>query len=116
MEEKLQELIAAQADDMIARRRDFHKYPEAAWTEFRTASLVAETLSSLGYRVETGQEVIAPEDMMGLPAPQAVEYHIRRALQQGANSQWVAKMSGGENRCGRYDVIFSARADCGPPF
>ena len=37
---------AAQAlkEKTIVRRRDFHMHAEAAWTEFRTASIVAKTL------------------------------------------------------------------------
>lgn len=37
-------------EKIIAYRRDFHKYAETAWTEFRTASLVAEYLDKLGYK------------------------------------------------------------------
>jgi aminobenzoyl-glutamate utilization protein A len=33
----------------ISRRQDFHKHAEAGWTEFRTASIVANTLKGLGY-------------------------------------------------------------------
>ena len=36
--------------DLMEIRRDLHRYPEAAWTEFRTSSLVAERLERLGYR------------------------------------------------------------------
>ena len=34
--------------DLIDIRRDLHRYPEAAWTEFRTSSLIAERLERLG--------------------------------------------------------------------
>ena len=40
--------------EMIAWRRDFHMHPELGFTEFRTAKIVAETLKSLGWRVQTG--------------------------------------------------------------
>jgi len=36
---------------IIAYRRDFHKYPELGWTEFRTSSLIARRLAELGYEV-----------------------------------------------------------------
>lgn len=39
-------------------RRDFHKHAEAGWTEFRTASIVAERLDELGYDLKIGKEVI----------------------------------------------------------
>lgn len=80
----------------IAWRRDFHKYAEAAWTEFRTAAIVADTLSQLGYEVQTGAEVVAAEAMMGVPSSQELKKHQERALVQGANPLWVEKMQGGK--------------------
>lgn len=79
----------------IARRRDFHQYAEAAWTEFRTAAIVADVLSGLGYTVEVGQEVVAAEAMMGVPSVRELEQHMERAIRQGANPLWVEKMRGG---------------------
>ena len=68
MNSKVLELAEAQREKLITRRRDFHNYPEVAWTEFRTASIVADTLASLGYQVLTGEEVINQEAMMGVPS------------------------------------------------
>jgi aminobenzoyl-glutamate utilization protein A len=80
----------------VARRRDFHKHAEAAWTEFRTASIVAKTLQGLGYQVLTGDEVIDPRQMMGVPSAAELERHLRRALEQGADAAWAEKMRGGK--------------------
>lgn len=41
-------------DELIARRRDFHQHPETAFTETRTAGIVANTLTDLGLEVSTG--------------------------------------------------------------
>jgi len=41
-------------DRLIAWRRDFHRHPELAFQEHRTAGIVAEHLERLGYRVRTG--------------------------------------------------------------
>ncbi|MBE2182088.1 MAG: amidohydrolase [Anaerolineae bacterium] len=41
-------------EKLIARRRDFHRHPELAFEETRTASIVASTLSELGLEVQTG--------------------------------------------------------------
>ncbi len=41
-------------DEMISRRRDFHRHPELAFEEFRTAAIVAETLHDLGLEVRAG--------------------------------------------------------------
>jgi amidohydrolase len=47
---------AAQAarETLVARRRDFHAHPEIAFTETRTAAIVADTLRSLGLEVQAG--------------------------------------------------------------
>lgn len=80
----------------IARRRDFHKHAEAAWTEFRTASIVADTLTALGYEVLAGAEVVDEQAMMGVPSEAELNRHAERALAQGANPEWVEKMRGGK--------------------
>ncbi len=40
--------------EMVALRRDIHMHPELGFEEKRTASLIAETMENLGYRVQTG--------------------------------------------------------------
>ncbi len=80
----------------IARRRDLHKHAEAAWTEFRTASIVATELAALGYRVLAGAEVVEASAMMGVPPAADLEQHLERALAQGADPVWVEKMRGGK--------------------
>jgi amidohydrolase len=42
------------ADQLPAWRRDFHKYPELSFQEFRTAGVVAQTLGEMGLEVQTG--------------------------------------------------------------
>lgn len=80
----------------IKRRRDFHHYAETAWTEFRTASIVAATLTKLGYDVQVGDEVIEETAMMGVPSEPELAIHMQRAVDQGADPTWVEKMRGGK--------------------
>ncbi|MCS6773894.1 MAG: M20 family metallopeptidase [Anaerolineae bacterium] len=44
----------AMRDRIVALRRDLHRHPELAFEELRTAGIVAEALSALGYEVQTG--------------------------------------------------------------
>ena len=91
----LQEKIKALEPTFIGYRRDFHKYPEAGWTEFRTAAIVVEKLQAMGYEVKYGPEAVAKEDMMGVPSPEELKQHMERAINQGANPEIVKKMEGG---------------------
>ena len=96
MDMNIIELAQALKDKTVERRRDFHKYAEVGWTEFRTAAIVADVLTSLGYNVLVGDEVIVPDAMMGVPSAQELDYHMERAIQQGGNPVWVEKMHGGK--------------------
>lgn len=84
------------AEKTRARRREFHKYAETAWTEFCTATIIADTLAELGYQVFTGAEVVDEHAMMGVPSAAQLDRQVERALAQGAKRQWVEKMRGGK--------------------
>ncbi len=96
---RLEKKIIAMADDMrpelVRRRRDIHAHPEPGWTEFRTASLVADALTQAGYLVQTGEDAIKKSAMMGVPDATTLQAAQKRALEQGANPIWVEKMAGG---------------------
>lgn len=59
-------------------RRDFHRYPETAWMEYRTSAVLADGLCRLGYRVYVGEEIVNPQVMMGRPDSSAQEEYRRR--------------------------------------
>ncbi|HYL82376.1 MAG TPA: amidohydrolase [Candidatus Acidoferrum sp.] len=101
----------------VARRRDFHKHAEVAWTEFRTASIVARTLQALGYQVLAGDEVVEASAMMGVPSKAELERYAERALSQGADRMWVEKMRGGKTgvvgvlKCAKPGPTIALRVD-----
>lgn len=41
-------------DELVARRRDFHRHPELRFQEHRTAQVIAQELNQLGLEVQTG--------------------------------------------------------------
>lgn len=79
---------------MIAWRRDFHKYPEVGWTEFRTASIIAYELQSLGFQVQVGKEVVS-EERMGVPSEEILTKVYECARTNGGYIGFIDKMVGG---------------------
>lgn len=77
-------------DSMTERRRDFHRYPETGWTEFRTTSLVAQILESLGFSLRFASDFINPEDVMGRSID--VIREKKRALEQGGDAAMLERM------------------------
>lgn len=80
--------------ELIDDRRNFHKYAETGWTEFRTTSVIAERLENLGYKVNVGCEIIEKSSVMGRPQNDIIEENIKRAISQGAQIKWINKMKG----------------------
>lgn len=91
---------------LVAIRRDFHRYAESKWREFRTASKVAEHLMALGIPCQLGSEISAAGMGFSYPAPEALEEDMQRAIGQGANPALVARMEG---RPGVVGVIDTGR-------
>lgn len=92
---KIIKLVDDIAPEMIAKRRDFHKYPEIAWTEMRTASIIARNLADLGYEVLIGKEVCDAESRANLPSDEELEEAYNRAIAQGADPEYVKATKGG---------------------
>lgn len=96
---------------IINYRRNFHKYPEAGWTEFRTAAIIVEKLRDMGYAVKIGPDAVKKEDMQGVPSYQELTRHMERAIKQGANPELVKAMEGGltgivaELKCGEGPTV-----------
>ena len=92
---RVKELATALEPELVVARRDFHKYAEVSWTEFRTTAILAKKLTRLGYQVDIGDTVINKDAMMGVPSPDVLKKHMERAVAQGADPDLAAQMSGG---------------------
>ena len=109
------EIIAQNAQameaELIAQRRDFHKHAESGWFEMRTTSIVARKLTQLGYEVLLGEKVCKREARMGVPSDEALEKNYQRAIEQGADPEFVEYTKGGMTgvvgilRCGEGPTI-----------
>lgn len=83
------------APELVRIRRDLHAHAESGWTEFRTAALVVERLTALGYEVRFGPEVLSRDHMAGLPPQAELDRHLERAIAQGAHPDIARRMAGG---------------------
>ena len=109
--EKIVKLAEELAPEMTCLRRDFHKYAEAGWTEMRTSSIIARKLTDLGYEVLVGDQVCDRDTRMGVPSDEALEASYQRAVEQGADPEFVEATKGGMTgvigilRCGEGPTV-----------
>lgn len=117
MEKAILQTAAEAAPRAIAYRRDFHKHPEMAYQECRTASIVARRCADLGLRVEVGPTVMKAESRLGLPAEEELEAAYRRAEREGADPAFLPATRGGFTgvvahlETGRPGPVVALRAD-----
>ena len=93
--EAIIQLAEGMEENLVARRRDFHKYAESGWFEMRTSSLIARRLTELGYEVLTGEDVCKKEERMGLPSQEELDKSYERAIAQGADPEFVQRTKDG---------------------
>ena len=93
--EKIQQITKQIEPELIAQRRDFHKYAETGWLEMRTSSIIARKLTELGYEVLTGEDVCLVEARMGVPEEAVLKEAYERALAQGADPEFRPRTRGG---------------------
>ncbi|MCS7012254.1 MAG: M20 family metallopeptidase [Chloroherpetonaceae bacterium] len=102
--EQIKAAISAETDkifdEVVALRREFHRYPELAYEEVRTAGIVAEYLEGLGLEVQRGvaktgvvahlngaaangsSKVVALRaDLDALPMPEETTHAFRSAIE-----------------------------------
>jgi aminobenzoyl-glutamate utilization protein A len=75
--------IAAHFPEAVEWRRQLHRNPQPAWLEFYSTGLVAEKLSSWGYKVSLGKQIIAADKRQVVPDAQTLEAEYQRALRAG---------------------------------
>lgn len=76
-------------------RRDFHRFPEPGWLEFRTSAIIAEKLEAWGYDVYVGKEIVDGVSL-GVPDKSQAEVFYNKALESDVSSKWLEKMEAGK--------------------
>jgi len=89
---------------LVSWRRDFHRHPELALEEHRSAGIIAEELSRLGFHVETG---LAETGVVGLlegdePGPVVMARFDMDALpiEEANQTDYVSENNGVMHACG----------------
>ncbi|MGN6128620.1 MAG: amidohydrolase, partial [Humibacter sp.] len=82
-------------EEAIALRRDFHQHPELGFCEFRSASIVADRLTDLGWRTRVGTDVMRADARLGVPAADELDAAYSWALERGAVEHYATLMRGG---------------------
>lgn len=80
---------------LIALRRDFHRYPEPAWLEYRTTVKIIEYLEGLGLRPRWGREIHQADARLGLPDPETDAAWRARAAAETGRGELIEAMAGG---------------------
>lgn len=91
----IDKLAKAIFPDVCHWRRDFHRFPEVGWTEFRTTAIVAETLKRLGFQIAMGAEIIRKESRMGVPDSRTLDEAKQLATQAGVDTEWLTPQEDG---------------------
>ncbi|HWL12745.1 MAG TPA: amidohydrolase [Ureibacillus sp.] len=76
-------------------RRDFHRFPEPGWLEFRTSAVIADKLEAWGYDVYVGKEIVNGISL-GVPSKSLAEMFYNKALENNVSSKWLDKMEAGK--------------------
>lgn len=111
MFETISTLAKGMEQELIALRRDFHKYPEQCWQEMRTTSLVARHLKNLGYELILGEGLYDPQNRLGVPKADVLDAAYARAQQQDADPEFLPYTKGGMTgvigvlRCGEGPTV-----------
>jgi len=91
--------ISSLEQELIQLRREFHQYPETAWTEFRTTVRIIEELQKLGHPVRYGQDIHIADSRTGVPSPEQLDSCWHRAAEECNHNPLLNAMRGGFTGC-----------------
>ena len=83
---------AATFEKTVEFRREFHKYPEVGWNEYRTTARIAEEMEKLGYKIYYGKEYIDADSRVSLVQIDDFDVLKDRAEKDGAKREYLEKI------------------------
>lgn len=85
--------ISAYIPEMIQTRREFHKNPEIAWTEFLTTQTIVKRVRELGFKTVVGKALFNTDYALGR-VDSVIESAMKRALANGMDSDLLKELEG----------------------
>ena len=87
-------------DDLIAIRRELHRYPEPSWCEYWTTARIVEALERIDVdRMVVGPAVLDAESRRALPDRETSEEWLRRAGSRGVSEDLRSTLARGHTGC-----------------
>jgi len=80
---------------LIEYRRNFHRYPEPGWCEYRTTYIIYKKLKELGYNLKYGKSITEEKSRFGVPDSKTLEHFEKLALESGIDKEFLEEISGG---------------------
>ena len=96
MDRLIDRLVEDRGSAWVDTRRDLHRHPELGFTELRTAAKVASRLSSQGFEVKVGPEVMDARKMLGVPRPETLEARAEELRGDNEAAPWLCRMPDGQ--------------------
>lgn len=95
MNQEKNEWISNMTPLITGWRRDLHQNAEVGYCEYVTTHYIYENLKSLDFELFMGQEVLQDDARLGVPHPEELKIHEKRAIVQGVPYSFLEKMKGG---------------------
>jgi len=89
MHMKMKQWLEANKSAVIAWRRELHRYPQVAWTEFFATGYVADKLEGWGYTLRLGREIHGMTQRFKLQSSEAIEAEYQRSLAAGIQTRYI---------------------------
>jgi len=87
---------ATERERLVGLRREFHRFPEPAWREFRTTARIVEELERIGVdRLLVGREFIDSDARMSVPDDEEIARWFEDARAAGVDEDLLERMEGG---------------------
>lgn len=95
MKQSMGEQNDAFSSNLIAIRRELHRYPELGWQEYRTTVRIIEHLEKWGVEYHFGKEIVDAELRRGFPDENNDKKAVKHAIKETGREDLIEKMAGG---------------------